>query len=65
MHEEIEAKLKVDSLEDVERKLRECGAALVRETVQTDTYFDTADRRLTRGDEASACARRRPGSASA
>jgi len=52
MHEEIEAKLKVDSLEDVERKLRECGASLVRETVQTDTYFDMADRRLTQGDEA-------------
>jgi adenylate cyclase class 2 len=51
MHEEIEAKLKVDSLEDVERGLRECGALFVRQTVQTDTYFDTADRRLTRSDE--------------
>lgn len=52
MHEEIEAKLKVDSLEAVERRLRECSASLEREAVQTDTYFDTADRRLTRGDEA-------------
>ena len=51
MHEEIEAKLKVDALEDVERKLRECGASFVRETVQTDAYFDTADRKLTRADE--------------
>jgi adenylate cyclase class 2 len=51
MHEEIEAKLKVDSLEDVKRKLRECRAPFVRETVQTDTYFDTADGRLTRSDE--------------
>jgi adenylate cyclase class 2 len=51
MHEEIEAKLKVDSLEDVERRLREGGASFVRETVQTDAYFDTADRRFTRADE--------------
>ncbi|MCX5647353.1 MAG: class IV adenylate cyclase [Phycisphaerae bacterium] len=51
MHEEIEAKLKVDSLEDVGRRLRECSASFVRETVQTDAYFDTADRRLTRADE--------------
>lgn len=52
MHAEIEAKLKVDSLEEVERRLRACQASFVRETVQRDTYFDTADRRLTRGDEA-------------
>ena len=51
MHEEIEAKLKVDSLEEVERTLRQRGASFVRETVQTDIYFDTPDGKLTRGDE--------------
>ncbi len=51
MHAEIEAKLKVDSLADVERRLAACGASFVRETVQTDSYFDTADRNLTRADQ--------------
>ena len=35
----------------LERRLRECDASFVKETVQTDTYFDTADGRLTRSDE--------------
>jgi adenylate cyclase class 2 len=52
MHAEIEAKLKVDSLAGVERRLAACGASFVRETVQTDSYFDTADRALTRADKA-------------
>lgn len=47
---EIEAKLKVDSLPPVERKLAECGASFARETRQTDLYFDTPDRELTRTD---------------
>jgi adenylate cyclase class 2 len=51
MHAEIEAKLKVDSLADVERGLVASGASFVRETVQTDSYFDTADRSLTRADQ--------------
>jgi adenylate cyclase, class 2 len=51
MHEEIEAKLKVEVLENVERRLRECDASFMKETVQTDTYFDTADGKLTRSDE--------------
>lgn len=51
MHEEIEAKLKVEALEDVERRLRACDASFVKETVQTDTYFDTVDDKLTRSDE--------------
>jgi predicted adenylyl cyclase CyaB len=51
MHVEIEAKLKVDSLHEVESKLETCGASFVREVVQTDWYFDTADRGLTRADE--------------
>lgn len=51
MHAEIEAKLKVDTLEQVERRLAGCRASFVRETVQTDWYFDTADRELTRTDK--------------
>jgi adenylate cyclase class 2 len=50
MHVEIEAKLKVDSLAEVERRLAACGAAFRRETVQTDFYFDTDDGALTRAD---------------
>lgn len=52
MHAEIEAKLKVDSLEAVERKLADCGGSFLRETVQTDRYYDTADREMTRLDKA-------------
>jgi adenylate cyclase class 2 len=51
MPEEIEAKLKVDSLEEVEGRLRACAAAFGRETVQTDIYFDTPESKLTRSDE--------------
>ena len=42
MYIEIEAKLKVDSLDEVEQRLTECGASVGTETVQTDFYFDTA-----------------------
>lgn len=51
MRVEIEAKLKVDSLHEVELKLGQCGASFMREVVQTDLYFDTADRDLTRADK--------------
>ncbi len=51
MHVEIEAKLKVDSLREVERKLAERGASFLREVVQTDRYFDTTDRELTKADK--------------
>jgi adenylate cyclase class 2 len=51
MHTEIEAKLKVDSLEPVARRLAGCGASFVRETVQVDYYFDTTDGALTRADK--------------
>ena len=51
MYLEIEAKLKVDSFEPVERRLVEQGASLVSETIQTDTYFDTAAGDLTRTDQ--------------
>lgn len=50
MHE-IEAKLRVDSLEDVERRLAQLGASLQGQKVQIDCYFDTADRNLTRTDQ--------------
>ena len=49
---EIEVKLKVDSLQDVERKLGEVGAEFVEEQLQTDTYFDDADSALKNGDRA-------------
>lgn len=52
MHSEIEAKLKVDSLETVERRLVECGASFLRETIQMDRYYDTTDREMTRTDKA-------------
>ncbi len=51
MRTEIEAKLKVDSLEPVERRLTDGGALFVRETVQVDYYFDTTDGALTRADK--------------
>ena len=51
MHEEIEAKLKVDSLAEVERRLHDCSATFLCETTQMDAYFDTAERGLTRSDE--------------
>jgi len=59
--QEIEAKLKVDALEAVEGRLRACRASLVRETLQRDTYFDTPDGRLTRGDECLRLRRERTG----
>lgn len=51
MPEEIEAKLRVDSLEEVEQRLRACRALFGQETVQTDVYFDTPEGSLTRSDE--------------
>lgn len=51
MHVEIEAKLKVDSLDEVEARLAACGASFAGEVVQTDWYFDTAERELTCRDK--------------
>jgi len=51
MHVEIEAKLKVNSLDYVEARLAACGALAAGEVIQTDWYFDTADRALTDRDE--------------
>ncbi|NIP23173.1 MAG: class IV adenylate cyclase [Phycisphaerae bacterium] len=52
MHTEIEAKLKVDSLQEVERKLGEAGAKFVAEQLQNDTYFDDAGAVLKSSDRA-------------
>jgi adenylate cyclase class 2 len=58
---EIEAKLKVDSLQDVERKLSEVGAEFVEEQLQTDTYFDDAGAVLKSSDRALRLRRQRAG----
>ena len=47
---EIEAKLKVASLAEMERRLNECGASFVSTKVQVDCYYDTEDRQLTQTD---------------
>ena len=50
MYTEIEAKLKVDSLQEIERKLAELGAEFQEEQLQTDYHFDDADSQLTKTD---------------
>lgn len=52
MSVEIEAKLKVDSLEKVAERLSGAGAEFVQEQRQTDSYFDDAAGRLKSGDRA-------------
>ena len=47
---EIEAKLKVDSLQQVERKLAELGARFLAEQLQTDYHFDDADATFAKTD---------------
>jgi len=47
---EIEAKLKVDSLLEIERRLRELGAEFVAEQQQADYLFDDAAGTLTSSD---------------
>ncbi|MBA7615314.1 Adenylate cyclase CyaB [subsurface metagenome] len=47
---EIEAKLKVDSLPEIEHKLAELGAEFQEEQLQTDYHFDDADSELTKTD---------------
>jgi len=51
MHIEIEVKLKVESLEDVKRKLVDLGAEFLAEQLQRDYYFDDKDRTLTKTDK--------------
>jgi predicted adenylyl cyclase CyaB len=50
MHTEIEAKLKVDSLQEIEDRLRQLGAAFVAELSQEDVLFDDVCNTLTRAD---------------
>ena len=50
MYTEIEAKLKVESHKEVIEKLAELGAEFLAEQLQTDSYFDDADRTLTETD---------------
>ena len=47
---EIEAKLKVDSLPEVEQKLEELGAEFLAEQLQTDYLFDDSNATLTTSD---------------
>ena len=51
MYIEIEAKLKVESLEDVKRRLVELGAEFTNEKLQRDFYFDDTNRTLTKTDQ--------------
>lgn len=48
---EIEVKLKVDSLPDVERKLNELGAKFIAEQSQSDVFFDDLDAALISTDQ--------------
>lgn len=58
---EIEAKLKVDSLKEIEHKLAEVAAEFEEEQLQTDTYFDDADGSLRSGDRALRVRRQKTG----
>ena len=51
MSTEIEAKLKVDSLQPIADKLTELAAEFIGEHIQTDDYFDTTDATLTNADK--------------
>ena len=48
---EIEAKLKVDSLSEIEQKLAELGARFIGEQLQTDYFFDDANSTLIKKDK--------------
>jgi adenylate cyclase class 2 len=49
---EIEAKLKVDSLVNVEQRLKQAGGEFVAEQIQKDFYFDDADSSFVSSDKA-------------
>lgn len=51
MFTEIEAKLKVDSLQEVEEKLRQLGARFVAEQLQSDIHFDDSNAALAGADQ--------------
>ena len=50
MYSEIEAKLKVDSLEEVEKKLKDLGAEFLEEQFQSDDHYDDENATLTNSD---------------
>jgi len=50
MHIEIEAKIKVNSLQEVAARLSELGAEFLSEHIQKDQYFDDAGQTLTKTD---------------
>ena len=50
MNIEIEAKLKVDSLESVKESLERLGASFVAEQLQKDFYFDDSNSAFTKSD---------------
>ena len=50
MRMEIEAKLKVESHEEIIKELVQLGAEFLQEQMQTDYYFDDANRTLTETD---------------
>jgi len=50
MGTEIEAKLKVDSLQEIESKLVQLGAEFLEEQLQKDSYFDDASDTLKKSD---------------
>jgi len=50
MDAEIEAKLKVDSLKEITKKLAEVGAEFLQEQLQKDYYFDDANEAFTKAD---------------
>ena len=58
---EIEAKLKVDSLQEIADKLNALGAEFVQERMQTDYYFDDANTTLTKADTCLRLRRQRTG----
>lgn len=61
MSVEVEAKLKVDSLEEIAEKLSELGAEFVEEQTQTDSYFDGKDAILRNTDRGFRLRRQRAG----
>jgi adenylate cyclase class 2 len=58
---EIEAKLKVNSLQEVESRLRQLGAEFLAEQVQTDYHFDDANGTLAKTDRCLRLRRQRSG----
>ncbi len=61
MRTEIEAKLKIDSPEEMVERLTQLGAEFLEEQLQTDLYFDDADKTLTRTDKCLRLRRQRVG----